>query len=452
MLVEPTLFGVALVEPLFHRFKRLARLFLVAGRSHIADVIRAKPGYQLARRVWQHRPVIQFSLVWQLMKRIACAERPDWRAQAEAIGFDFHTIDADRYWDERAYYAFTLKEIENDLETPTGELEAMCREAVARVVADEHLMRRLAIPVPFWNWIARSWKQSDPSLYGRFDFRYDGKGPAKLLEFNADTPTSLVETGVFQWTWLEQTKQHKILPADADQFNSLHDRLIQGWKEIGKGRRLHLTAMMENPEDAGNIAYLEDCAHQAGLTTRVLSVETIGKTPSGQFIDGDNQPIELLFKLYPWEWMMRESFGRSLPGSSTQFVEPPWKAVLSNKGLLPVLWEMFPDHPNLLPAFFDDDPKCATLGASYARKPFFSREGANIELIANGRPLDRDDGPYGTEGHIRQALATLPQFDGNYTVLGSWFAAARACGLSVREDVTAITKNTSRFLPHAIIG
>jgi glutathionylspermidine synthase len=321
-----------------------------------------------------------------------------------------------------------------------------------RAVADEQLMRRLAIPVPYWNWIARSWKKSEPSLYGRFDLRYDGNGPAKLLEYNADTPTAVLETGVFQWMWLEQAIERKLLPNGADQFNSLHERLIQGWKEIGQSRPLHLTAMMDNPEDAGTIAYLEDCAHQAGLTTTVLPIEDIGKNRAGQFIDDDSRPIELLFKLYPWEWMMRESFGASLPGSVTQFIEPPWKAVLSNKGILPLLWEMFPNHPNLLPAYFDDDPKAATLGTSFARKPLYSREGANIELVSDGRPLDKDDGPYGAEGYVRQAIAPLPQFDGNYTLLGSWFVAGAACGLSVREGASAITKNTSRFLPHAIVG
>jgi len=386
------------------------------------------------------------------MQRIACEERPDWRERAEAVGFDFHTIDGARYWDERAYYSFTLKEIENDLEDPSAELDGMCRELVARAIDDDRILKRLAIPVAFWNWIARSWKRGDPSLYGRFDLRYDGKGPAKLLEYNADTPTGALETGVFQWQWLEQAIAGKKLPAAADQFNSLHEQLIAGWKAIGAGRKLALTAIRENPEDAGTVAYLEDCAQQAGLQTQLIPVDDIGKDGRGQFVDTEDRPIELLFKLYPWEWMMREAFGASLPGASTQFVEPLWKAILSNKGILPLLWEMFPNHPNLLPAYFEDDKKAASLGNSYARKPLYSREGANIELLAQGKPLDRDAGPYGAEGFIRQALAPLPQFDGNYVVLGSWIAAGKACGLSLREDASPITKNTSRFLPHAIIG
>ena len=385
------------------------------------------------------------------MRRIACDERTDWRETAERVGFVFHTIEGERYWDERAYYGFTLKEIERDLEAPTAELDGMCRELVARAVADEAIMRQLAIPPRYWNWLATSFKRGDPSLYGRFDFRYDGKGPAKLLEYNADTPTSAFETGVFQWLWLGDAIERQIVPKNSDQYNSLHERLIEGWKRIGKGRRLHLTGMTDNQEDGGTIAYLEDCARQAGLATTMLPIESVGRSREGRFVDASDVPIELCFKLYPWEWMMREAFGPSLPGAPTQFVEPPWKAILSNKGILPLLWKMFPRHPNLLPAYFEGDPQ-ADLGASYVRKPLYSREGANVELVVGGSEIDKDGGPYGAEGFIRQAIAPLPQFDDNYVVLGSWIAAGEPCGLSVREDASPITKNTSRFLPHAIIG
>jgi glutathionylspermidine synthase len=386
------------------------------------------------------------------VRRIACEERADWRGIAEQTGFTFHTINDEPYWDERAYYAFTLDQIERDIEAPTAELDGMCRALVERAVADDRILKLLRIPPAFWNWIAASFKRGDPSLYGRFDLRYDGQGPAKLLEYNADTPTAVFETGVFQWRWLEDAIGRKLLDHDADQFNSLHERLIEGWRAIGKGRLLHLAGALEAPEDLGTLAYLQDCAHQAGLATSMLEMETIGRTPQGLFVDAKNVPIDFLFKLYPWEWMMREAFGQYLPGAATQFVEPPWKAILSNKGILPLLWSMFPGHPNLLPAYFDDDAKAAELGGSYARKPLYSREGANIDLVVGGNTVDRDSGPYGSEGFVRQALAPLPQFDGNYTVLGSWIAAGQPCGLSVREDASPITKNSSRFLPHAIVG
>jgi glutathionylspermidine synthase len=188
------------------------------------------------------------------MQRIACDERPDWKTKAEAAGFRFHTISGERYWDERAYYAFTLKQIEEDIEAPTGELDAMCRELVARAVEDERMLRVLRIPERFWTFIAASWKRGDLSLYGRFDLSYNGEGPAKLLEYNADTPTSVFETAAFQWMWLEDAKARAIAPQDADQYNSLHERLIEGWKEIGKGGHLHLAGAIDDPEDGGTIA------------------------------------------------------------------------------------------------------------------------------------------------------------------------------------------------------
>jgi glutathionylspermidine synthase len=385
------------------------------------------------------------------MRRIVCEERADWRETARRVGFAFHTLDGEPYWDESAYYGFTLKEIERDLEAPTAELDGMCRELVTRAIGDERMLRALQIPQGMWTYVAASFRRGDPTLYGRFDLSYDGQGPAKLLEYNADTPTSVFESAVFQWMWLEEAIARQIIPRNADQYNSLHERLIDGWKAIGQGRRVHLAGVTDSVEDLGTLAYLEDTARQAGLPTTLLAVGDIGRTAMGQFVDRDDRPMELAFKLYPWEWMFRESFGASLAGASTRWIEPPWKAILSNKGILPLLWEMFPRHPNLLPAYFDDDPEAARLGTSYARKPLYSREGANVELIVAGETIDTDPGPYGAEGYIRQAVAPLARFDGNYAVLGSWLAAGVPCGLSVREDASPITKNTSRFVPHAII-
>jgi glutathionylspermidine synthase len=385
------------------------------------------------------------------MQRLACPERDDWRISAEQAGFEFHTIDGERYWDERACYAFSLQEIERQIEAPTAEIDAMCLELVGHAVADENILRRLKLPEAFWPLISESWHRDEASLYGRIDLSFDGHGPAKLLEYNADTPTSIFEAAVFQWTWLEQAIERSILTAHADQFNSIHERLIEAWKKVGAGRYLHLTGTTENPEDAGTLAYLEDTARQAGLQTTLIDIENIGLRDDGHFVDPQNRPIELAFKLYPWEWMFHEEFGARLADAPTRWIEPPWKAILSNKGILPLLWEMFPDHPNLLPAYFEDDPNAAKLGASFVRKPLYSREGANVALVRDGVMLAQQDGPYGAEGFIRQAFASLPNFSGQYPVLGSWLVDHTPCGLSIREDENPITGNTSRFVPHTIL-
>lgn len=386
------------------------------------------------------------------MRRIAIAERPDWTERARELGFDFHSPDGETYWDERAYYAFTLKQIERDIEDPSGELDQMARDLVDRVVRSEELMERLRIPRTAWDLIAESWQRGHPSLYGRFDFSYGGRGPAKLLEYNADTPTALYEAGAFQWFWLEDQIAAGKLPADADQYNSIHEKLVARFAELSGQGTLHFACVDQSKEDRGTIAYMQECASQGGFVTKYIAMSDIGLGPDGRYYDLDNQQIRRLFKLYPWEWMFNEPFAAALQSSGIGVLEPAWRAILSNKGMLALLYDMARGHPNVLPAFFADDPRAAELAGGYARKPLLSREGANIELGRDGEVLDRDDGPYGAEGYIVQALAPLPVYEGNHAVVGSWVIAGKPAGLGMREDGSAITKNTSRFVPHAIIG
>ncbi|MGL4812908.1 MAG: glutathionylspermidine synthase family protein [Beijerinckiaceae bacterium] len=386
------------------------------------------------------------------MRRIHCRERANWQERARKLGFTFHTIDGEKYWDETAFYAFSLREIETGIEDVANNLYQLCLSAVDRIVKDERLLRRLAIPELAWDCMARSWNEKQPSLYGRFDFRFDGASPAKLLEFNGDTPTSIYEAAVFQWYWLEDSIANGTLRRGTDQFNGLHEALVARFRDIAAGGAVHLASFPDHEEDRGTVAYLEECVRAAGSEPHFIAIADIGLTPDGQFIDANDKPIERLFKLYPWEWMWQDEFGRAVPACTTQFIEPPWKLLISNKGLLPVLWEMEPGHPNLLPAYFADDPRRAELGSRYAMKPLYSREGANVMLVDGQAVTVGDLGQYGKEGFVYQALAPLPVFDRNYPVIGAWIVGETCRGIGIREDKSPITKNSSRFLPHAIIG
>lgn len=364
--------------------------------------------------------------------------RPDWREHVERdLGFHFHTIDGAPYWDETACYALSAAEVD-ELEAATGELEQMALELVGRVVAEgEAAYRRLAVPELAWPAIERSWHNGEKNLYGRFDLRYDGSGPPKLLEYNADTPTALYEAAVVQWDWLESQWPGR------DQFNSLHERLIEAWRAFGLGgATVYFTAVKDNAEDFGTIAYLQDTAVQAGLATAAIAIEDIGWDGRG-FVDLDGRSIEALFKLYPWEWILAEDFGRHLLDAE-RVIEPAWKMVLSNKASLAMLWEMAPGHPNLLQASLEPDG----IDGALVRKPLFSREGANVRISAGGAVVEETAGGYGSEGFVYQAYAPLPAFDGNFPVIGAWVVASQPAGIGIREDDTPITRDTSRFLPH----
>ncbi|MFI9236182.1 glutathionylspermidine synthase family protein [Streptomyces sp. NPDC053079] len=400
------------------------------------------------------------------MQRHRTTPRPDWQATVEEQGLIYplsrHPDGSLRpYWDESAYYSFTLPEIEV-LEEVVEELHEMCLAAAAHIVEKDRFAD-LGITDPHLAaLIAESWQRRAelPSLYGRFDLRYDGRGgPAKMLEYNADTPTSLVEAAGPQWFWMEE--RFADVP-HADQWNSLHERLVDAWKRqahlLPPGAPVHFAHSIgdELGEDLMTVAYLRETAEQAGLATDVISMEDIGwDRLAGRFVDKKLRFIRACFKLYPWEWLADDDFGpRALETldngggtGSTLWIEPAWKMLLSNKALLAILWELYPGHPNLLPSYLDGPRELADAGgAGYVAKPLLGREGAGVTLHPPGAdPVVRD------EPCCYQELAPLPDFDGNHVVLGAWVVEGEAAGLGIRESAGLVTDEYARFVPHVIL-
>ncbi|MFD7678299.1 glutathionylspermidine synthase family protein [Streptomyces sp. NPDC060187] len=394
------------------------------------------------------------------MERRTISPRPGWQQTVEEQGLVYpltrHPDDSLRpYWDESAYYVFSLPEVEA-LEEVVEELHGLCLAAAAHIV-EQGRFADLGIDDPrVAAAVAESWHRRAelPSVYGRFDLRYDGTGPAKLLEYNADTPTSLVEAASPQWFWMEDR-----FPG-ADQWNSLHERLVAAWKKQGAllppGSPLHFahSAADELGEDLMTVAYLKETAEQAGLATDWISMEEIGwDSLSGRFVDNRLRFIRSCFKLYPWEWLTADRFADHVLDTldngggtgSTLWIEPAWKMLLSNKALLAILWELYPGHPNLLPAYLDGPRELARTNG-YVAKPLLGREGDGVTIHEPGAdPVVRE------EACCYQELAPLPSFDGNRVVLGAWVVEDAAAGLGIRESSGLITDEYARFLPHVIL-
>jgi glutathionylspermidine synthase len=359
--------------------------------------------------------------------------RKDWQKKVEEIGFRFYEIDGLPYWDESAYYEFSSDQVEQ-LEDATERLYTMCLALVDYVI-ENNLFGSLAIPERFWDYVRTSWKKKEPSIYGRFDFRYDGKSEPKLLEFNADTPTALFEASVVQYYWLQDFNPEK------DQFNSIHEKLLDVLRipiqQHLKNNTFYFSCVKESLEDYTTTEYLRDVAMQTGMETKHLFIDDIGfDHDNNKFVDLEGNKILSIFKLYPWEWLLTEEFGEHLLTTDMTLLEPPWKMILSNKAILPILWEMYPNHANLLPSYFTP-PKRKT---SFVEKPYFSREGENITVST--------EFPGPKRQMIYQEYCELPDFSGNYPVIGSWIIGSQAAGIGIREDTTPFTNNLSRFVPH----
>ena len=381
------------------------------------------------------------------MQRRRIAPRENWQQIVESQGLLWHGgragEDKAPYWNESAFYEFTAKEVD-ELEAATNELDRMCIEAGQRVI-DENLYTRFGIPERAIPMIRETWEKEPPSLYGRFDLAYDGRNPPKLLEYNADTPTSLLEAAVVQWYWLQDEFPKR------DQFNSIHERLVALWKEFQpylNGNHIHFTST-DDVEDGYTVAYLQDTAQQAGYTTSAFDIEQLGwDHKSRMFVDPDNRQLLSVFKLYPWEWLVNEEGGQYLTQTdATTWIEPAWKMMLSNKAILAVLWEKFPGHPNLLETYIDD-PGPLRLG-DYVAKPKWGREGCNVRVYAEGRTQETG-GDYGEEGYVYQKYVRLPEFDGRRAMIGSWMIGHEegAGGMGVREGESLILGNLSEFVPH----
>ena len=375
------------------------------------------------------------------MHRLTLDPRPNWKKRVEEHGLHFHTLRGETYWDETAAYQLSSYEVDT-IELATQTLHQMCLDLVQEVI-DQRMFGLFLIPKEFEEYVIRSWEEQEPSIYGRFDLAYDGVSAPKLLEYNADTPTALLEASIIQWTWLKDYDER------GDQFNSIHERLIEAWQALRErdDRPIHFVAQEGNIEDYCTVEYLRDTAIQAGFETSYLDVEQIGWNGARhQFLDMSGLPIQRCFKLYPWEWLVREDFGKNILNSATKWVEPAWKMILSCKSILPMLYERHPESPYLLPASFQP-----LEGGNHVKKPVHAREGANITLTINGKVQLATPGPYTDCPYIYQQLAPMKAYEGRYPVFGSWVVNGVACGVGIREDDTMITKNTSRFIPHQMV-
>jgi glutathionylspermidine synthase len=379
------------------------------------------------------------------VERHSIAPRAGWQAKVESQGLIWHSEGGEPYWDESGYYAFSPAEIER-IEAATEEVYRLFLEAGEVIVSDPEMMAMFGIPDWCHRAVQAAWNEEAPALnYGRFDFGYTGEGEPKLFEFNCDTPTAMLEAGVVQWQWKED-----VFP-ELDQFTSLHEKLIGRWAELRPrlhGRRIWFTHSADpNHEDTITTTYMRDLATQAGTETHAVVIDDIGLDARGRIVDHEDQLISAVFKLYPWEWIVGEVYGRDIVRQlpETVWIEPIWKMIWSNKAILPLLWSMFPDHPNLLAASLRKDE----MGGSYVAKPFLAREGANIEVVKDGATVARSQGEYREGLTVYQQLYTLKDFGRGYPVLGCWVVDGKAAGLGIRED-GLITGNRARFVPHVI--
>jgi glutathionylspermidine synthase len=378
------------------------------------------------------------------MRRIAAPDAgAGFAAHARRLGIPENHDDGSRWL--VADYGIEVARANIDVLYDAGaELERICLEAVHRVV-NEDMFDRFELPPLAARLVADSWDRQARNLVGRFDLAWvPGEAP-KLVEYNAETAVALVEAARWQVAWKDACFPQAL------QFAEIEPKLVEAWRNFGLPRLpVHFAGTPGDSEATLTLDFLAETARAAGLEAARLDLDAVG-WDGEKFVDADDRPIRTLAKLYPWAWLVEDEFGPNIEASGLTVVEPAWKMLLADKRMLALLWEMFPDHPNLLPASLD---AAAVRGPAVA-KPALGRDGAGVKLHADGLGVpatggdaadpDPRDGP-----PVYQALAPLARVEDACVLPSLWMVASQPAGLALREADTPFVGPTARFVPHIV--
>jgi glutathionylspermidine synthase len=376
----------------------------------------------------------------------------------ESLGFVWHTDS-----DETSYISDTLVVLsEAEAEAyyeATNTLYDMYIEAAEHVV-ENNLFHQIGIPFNLVEVIKESWENDVHwHLYGRFDLAggLDGK-PIKLLEFNADTPTALFETAIVQWAMLKKNNLE-----EASQFNALYEALVDNFKRLVTleedvsafeerydGWNFLFTSVKGNSEEENTVRLLQHIATEAGFNTEFAYIDEIEfSAEEGIFYQDKN--YELWFKLIPWEDIALEESDLAMlltsiiKNQKAIIFNPAYTLLFQSKGLLKILWDLYPNHPLLLESSFEP-----LQGKKQVKKPVFGREGGSVTILdEDAQNIEHVEGDYDNHKMVYQAYTELVTDTQGESYQAGVFYAYEACGLGFRKG-GKILNNMSKFVGHVV--
>lgn len=376
----------------------------------------------------------------------------------EQLGFGWHTDKDESKYIADSLVIVTDEEAEAYYEA-VNELYDMYAAAAQHVI-DNNLFFDLGIPFNLVEAIKKSWENDVHwHLYGRFDLAGGiGGAPIKLIEFNADTPTSLFETAILQWALLkhnnmdEERQFNNVYQAISDNFRRLvtlfddtetFEKLYDGWKIL-------FSSVSGDIEEEQTVRLLQQMAIDAGFETGFEPLGGVKFDEEGIY-DSHETPYEYWFKLYPWEDIAIEEpelatlLTSIMNNQKAILINPAYTLLFQSKGMMKILCDLYPDSPYLLQTSFEP-----LKGIACVEKRMFGREGANVRIMdGEGNIIEANDGPYENFKPIYQEYVEFPHdAQGNRYQAGVFFAY-EACGLGFRRG-GKILNNMSKFVGHVL--
>ena len=377
----------------------------------------------------------------------------------ESIGFLWHTDSDDTSYIADEVIEISEEEAESYYEAANELYEMYC--AAADHVIENNLFHEFNIPFNLVDIIKKSWEDDVHwHLYGRFDLAggIDGK-PIKLIEFNADTPTSLFETAIIQWAMLKYNGLD-----EASQFNSLYEDLRENFKRLvtldtdvndfekhyeGLNWKILFSSIEGSKEDENTVRLLKHIAEEAGYATDFEFADRVEFSDEG--ISKEGELFEFWFKLIPWEYMAIDEpelatiLSDIIKEQKAILINPAYTLMFQSKAFLKLLWDLYPNHPLLLETSFEP-----LKGKKQVEKVTYGREGANVKIInEDGSVEEQTEGEYDGFRKVYQEYVELPCDDKGSSYQAGVFYSYEAAGLGFRKG-GKILDNFSKFVGHMV--
>lgn len=385
----------------------------------------------------------------------------------------------DRMYDEEYALATILPIAESrrrQIADATERLGAIIGKAV-RIARQggEELFRELGLPEATWRAVRIAVSEGQPTVVGRFDFAWTDEG-LKMLEFNADTPTSIVEAFHVNGRICAEYGM-----ADPNEGMAAH--IGEAFREAAEAYRLDgyrtdsivFSALDWHEEDAGTTRYVMRQSGLAGARFAALADLRVYGDRLCLLRDGEHEPIDLLYRLHALEKLAEDRDTDGYPTGAhvldmiaerkLAILNPPSALIAQTKALQALIWNLYEAgqfyaeeereaiRAYMLPTYLENrfEGRCA-----YVTKPILGREGGGVTLYeADGTFLERDgETLYWEQPMIYQQRVELPvvpvRHEGGTAdarlLWGSFLIGGRASAIVARAG-GRITGNLAYYVP-----
>ena len=290
--------------------------------------------------------------------------------------------------------------------------------------------------------------ETHPYMLGRFDFSFT-ESEIKLIEFNADTPFTLPET-YLQYAILEKEG----MDPDSHQYNTIYEELRTYYdKLISLRKNKFLFSAVNHDEDFNNLFILMNSLIETDIYDHTEYTNLCCDENSIFNYENPEFSANALIKMMPFDIMTTDDvpvikeLARLVLEDKNVTCNPFYALAYQSKALLKFAYDMFPESQYLLKTTFSKND----FTSEYVKKPFYGREGQNIELFSKN--YFSTSGQYGNNNSVYQDLAKFDtDSEGNYYQAGYFISGYSPCCINFRRSKSLIMDGSSEVCGHYIVG